>query len=199
MRAVMLAVPEDLLALRKRNGADRNDEMWDGVLHLALLPTRAQQDLEGSLELYLRRSWAPERGARAYHQIALTPVGGWPKNYRVPDLVLLLPHRFAIDRNEYFEGAPSAVVELRSPDDESYEKLPFYFDLGVPEVWIIDRDTKFPELYVPGRKKYRLARPNRAGWLVGPETQVELMHQPPDRLAVRVGGDEAGRRALPEH
>ena len=200
MPAVMSIVSEEFLALRKRIGADRNDEMWDGVLHLAPVPNRVHQDIEGALEAYLRYFWAPEREARVYHQINVAPVGGWPdKNYRVPDLVLLLPHRFAIDRNEYFEGAPSAVVEIRSPDDESYAKLPFYFDLGVPEVWIIDRDTKVPELYVPGRKKYRLARPNRAGWLVGPETQVELRHQPPDRLGVRVGGDDAGRRTLPEH
>ena len=39
----------------------------------------------------------------------------WPNNYRIPDLVLLTPERFDIDCNEYFDGGPDAVVEIRSP------------------------------------------------------------------------------------
>src|SRR4051812_10847768 len=115
MRAVMPIVSEDVLALRKRTGADRYDEMWEGGLHMAPVPTRAHQDFEFHLESYLRSLWAPSREGKVYHQINVAPVGGWPNNYRVPDLVLLLSHRFAIDRNEYFEGAPSAVVEIHSP------------------------------------------------------------------------------------
>jgi hypothetical protein len=34
------------------------------------------------------------------------------------------------------------VVEIRSPGDESFEKLPFFDRIGVGEVLIIDRDTK---------------------------------------------------------
>jgi Uma2 family endonuclease len=60
----------------------------------------------------------------------VAPPGGWPDNHRIPDLVLLTPARFAIDRNEYFEGAPDVVVEIRSPGDESYEKRDFYAALG---------------------------------------------------------------------
>ena len=30
----MVAVPESLLAERRRIGADRRDEMWDGLLHM---------------------------------------------------------------------------------------------------------------------------------------------------------------------
>jgi Uma2 family endonuclease len=82
-----------------------------------------------------------------YHDVNVTPVGGWPNNYRAPDLIILLPDRFAIDHNEYSEGAPSVVVEIHSPGDEAYEKLEFYADLGVPEVWIIDRDGGVPDLY----------------------------------------------------
>jgi Uma2 family endonuclease len=199
MRAVMPVVSEDILAQRKRTGADRYDEMWEGVLHMAPVPNRLHQDFEFSLEAYLRHFWAPERDARVYHQINVASIGGWATDYRVPDVVMLLPHRFAIDRNEYFEGAPTAVVEIHSPGDESYDKLPFYFDLGVPEVWIIQRDTKVPEIYVPGRRRYRLVRPNGGGWIKGPETQVQLKHEAPNHLAIRVGGDDASRRVLPEH
>ena len=89
MRAVMSEVPPDILAWRKRTGADRWDEMWEGVLHMAPSPNRAHQELEWAMETYLRLRWARPRGARVYHQINLASAGGWPNNYRIPDLVLL--------------------------------------------------------------------------------------------------------------
>lgn len=198
MRAVMPVVSPDILAQRKRTGADRYDEMWDGVLHLAPVANRAHQDFAFQLQWYLRTYWAPRFDARAYGEINIASVGGWPNDYRVPDVVLLLPDRSAIDRNEYFEGAPTAVVEIHSPGDEAHDKLPFYYDLGVREVWVIHRDTKVPEMYVPGRRRYRRVRPNGGGWLKGPATKVELKHAPPDRLTVRVGGDAGTIRELPE-
>ena len=39
------------------------------------------------------------------------------------------------------------VVEIQSPGDETYEKLPFYAELGVSEVWIINRDSRSIEVY----------------------------------------------------
>jgi len=145
--------------------------MWEGVLHVPPMPNRFQQDLEGSFETYLRFFWAPHSKAKVYHQINLASIGGWPNNYRIPDLVLLKPERFAIDRNEYFEGAPTVVVEIRSPSDESYEKLPFYAQLGVPEVWIIDRDSGEPEIHVLKGKGYRKKRTGTEGWVSSPETR----------------------------
>src|ERR1700722_6476805 len=50
MKAVMPNVSLDILETRKRNGAAQYDEMWEGVLHMAPVPTRNHQDLEGSLE-----------------------------------------------------------------------------------------------------------------------------------------------------
>src|SRR5262245_25481128 len=155
MKAVMPIVPPDILAWRKKTGAHKFDELWDGVLHMPPMPNRDHQDLEGSLEMYLRVHWGKPNEGKVYHQINLAPIGGWPNNFRIPDLLLLKPERFAIDRNEYFEGAPDVVIEIRSPGDETYEKLDFYRELGVPEVWVIDRDTKEPEVHVlkRGRNK----------------------------------------------
>jgi Uma2 family endonuclease len=198
MRGVMEQVPADVLAFRKRTGLDQYDEMWDGVLHMPSAPNREHQDLEGALETYLRIFWGPPRQAKVYHQINVAPVGGWPDNYRIPDLIMLLPERFAIDLDTYFEGAPTAVVEIHSPGDEAYDKLPFYARLGVPEVWIIHRDTREPEIHVLRGSKYRKQRANGAGWIKGPQTQVELMQARPGRLAVRIGGDDSTRRELPE-
>ncbi|GIX48079.1 MAG: hypothetical protein KatS3mg131_2290 [Candidatus Tectimicrobiota bacterium] len=198
MKAVMPVVPPEILAWRKRTGAERWDEMWEGVLHMVPSPNRAHQDLEWALETYLRLRWARPRGARVYHNINLAPPGGWPNNYRIPDLVLLTPERFGIDRNEYFEGAPEVVVEIRSPGDETYEKLDFYAQLGVPEVWVIDRDSKQPEIYVLREGRYEQKAADADGWLRSPHTGVELRSDKPGVLTLRLAGDDTTREDLPE-
>lgn len=165
MKAVLVDVPKDLLAQRKITGADRWDEVWNGVLQMGPSPNRRQQEFEAVLHIWLERNWAPMSHGKVYHQINLAAVGGWTDNYRVPDLVLLTPDRFGIDHNEYFEGPPRAVVEIRSPGDETYEKLPFYAQLGVPEVWIFDRDTREPQLHQLEADAYRAQAADPTGWL----------------------------------
>jgi Uma2 family endonuclease len=197
MKAVMAEVPPDILAWRKRTGADRWDEMWEGVLHMPPMPNREHQDLEGAMETYLRVHWARLRGCRVYHQINLASPGGWPNNYRIPDLVLLSPERFGIDHNEYFEGAPDVVVEIRSPGDESYDKLAFYAALGVPEVWIINRDSKEPEIYALQTGHYERRAADAAGWVLSTVTGIELRAGQSGKLAMRLAGDEKTHEELP--
>ena len=138
----------------------------------------------------------PTCQGKVYHQINVAAIGGWTKNYRIPDLVLLLPQSFAIDRNEYFEGAPDVVVEIRSPDDETYEKLPFYRDLGVPEVWVIDRDTRVPEIHVLKRGRYKKQSTTAQGWIRSPNMRIE-MASANGKLSVRLAGDDSTRQELP--
>ena len=40
MKAVMSSLLPDIQAMRKRTGADRWDEMWEGVLHMPPMPNR---------------------------------------------------------------------------------------------------------------------------------------------------------------
>jgi Uma2 family endonuclease len=40
------------------------------------------------------------------------------------------------------------VVDILSPDDETYEKLPFYAAHGVTEVFIVDPDTRRAHMFV---------------------------------------------------
>jgi Uma2 family endonuclease len=199
MRGVIPIVTPDIIAWRKRTGAHRWDEIWDGVWHIMPIPNREQQALASGLLFYLHQHWAKPRGAKAYPGINLATPRGWPdKNYRIPDLLLLSPERFAIDHNEYFEGAPDAVVEIHSPGDEAYEKLQFYAHLGVPEVWIIHRDTKVPEIYLLRKGRYRKQRANGGGWVRSPGTGVELRAGKPGKLAIRMNGDDSTRADLPE-
>ena len=196
MRADIPDVSPGLLAWHKRTGADKWDEMWEGVLHMPPMPNRDHQDLEWAIETYLRVHWAARRGARVYHNINVASPGGWPSDYRIPDVVLLTPERFGIDRNEYFEGAPDVVVEIRSPGDESGEKLEFYARIGVPEVWIIDRDSKAPEIYALRSGQYTRQPAGADGWLLSAATGIELRVGAPGKLAIRLQADERSRQDL---
>jgi Uma2 family endonuclease len=104
----------------------------------------------------------------------------------------------AKNRGECLEGPPTVVIEIHSPGDEALEKLPFYANLGVPEVWIIDRDSRAVEIYaLRGRGQERIA-PTADGWLQSAATGVQLRTERDGRLAIEVAGDSATLRLLPE-
>jgi Uma2 family endonuclease len=161
-------------------------------------PNITHQDLEWELELWLRTYWARPLGNRVHHNVNVAPPGGWPDDYRIPDLVLLTPDRFHIDRDEYLEGPPTVVVEIRSRGLETMEKLPFYARLGVPEVWVVERDSRVPELYALGTGRYEQQSPAADGWLNSAATHVRLRGEVGERLALQFGADESTRRLLPE-
>lgn len=166
MKAVMIEMPERWLAERERTPGSHRDEMWDGVLHMVPTPNVMHQDFAGHLYAFLLYNWGRPGGGRAYGEVNVSPPGerDWRQNYRVPDLTLLGPDRFGIDAGSHMAGAPTVVVEIRSPGDETYEKLAFYAALGVPEVWVFDRDTRAVEVRVLAGGGYELATPDADGW-----------------------------------
>ena len=198
MKAVMPEVPQHILQWRKRTGADQWDEVWEGVLHMPPAPNREHQELEGVLEAWLRANWARPGGNKVYHQINLASVGGWPHDYRIPDLVLLAADRFHIDHNEYFEGAPTVVVEIHSPGDEAYDKMPFYAKLGVPEVWIVDRHGRVPEVYALAGDRYERQAPDHEGWILSSAAGIQLREHPGRKLALQVAGEPSTLGIVPE-
>jgi len=197
MKAVMPVVLPDILSYRKRHGLDRYDEMWQGVLHMAPAPNFPHQDLEGELASWLRRRWGRPIRAKVIQQINLASIGGWPDDYRIPDIILLAPDRFHINRNEYFEGPPNLLIEIHSSGDETYEKLTWYAALGVPEVWVIHRDTEEPEIHLLRKDRYRKQRVLASGWLRSPGTGIELRRAKGNKLGIRLTGDDTTREDLP--
>ena len=193
MKAVMAEIPPHILEWRRRTGADQWDEVWEGVLHMVPPPHDDHQELEWSLETWFRIHWARPYGNKVRHQRAVAPPGDWPHNYRVPDLVLLTPDRFDIEQGTHLEGAPNVVVEIRSPEDETYEKLPFYASLGVPEVWVIDRDTKQPELHVLKSGSYEAQSPAEDGWIHSAATGIQLRGAGDGRVTLQIAGEESTR------
>jgi hypothetical protein len=111
----MSAIPAEILAWRKRTGADRWDEMWEAVLHMPPAPNRDHQDLEWNLEFYLRMHWARPYRARVYHQINVAATCSWPHNYCIPDLVLLLSAATAIE----LRAGHSGKLDIRVAGDEA--------------------------------------------------------------------------------
>jgi len=198
MRAVMAVAPADFLQLRRRRGADIWDEMWEGVLYMPPAPNIEHQDFEGQLEAWVRAHWAHVRGRRVYHGVNLAPVGGWPDNYRIPDLVLLAEDCAAKNCGECLEGPPTVVIEIRSPGDEALEKLPFYANLSVPAVWVIDRDSRTVEIHALRAGTQERITPAPDGWLHSAATGIRLRPERDRKLAIQMAGDPASLRFLPD-
>jgi Uma2 family endonuclease len=195
MKAVMADVPQHILDWRRHTGDDQWDEMWEGVLHMAPSPNREHQDIEGALEHWLRRYWAEPKDCRVYHQINVSEPGTWPKNYRIPDLVLLTPARFDIDCNEYFEGGPDVAVEIHSPGDEAYDKFSFYSKVLVREIWVVHRESRRPEVYELTGGVYQRKEPDSSGWVLSDVVGVEMRAASDGKLEIRLAGrdDTLGR------
>src|SRR5204863_4596560 len=196
MRAVLVHVTDQELADRRAKGLDRWDEMWDGVLHMTPVPNvEHQQILDGLIE-FLRPHLRTTRRGRIISGIN---VFGSASNYRIPDLTFVAAGREHILHEDGVRGeGPDAVIEIRSPDDETYDKLPFYASLGVREVLVIDRDTKRPELYRLAGSQYVALQEDDEGFVRSEAMGVRFRRIAGEkpRLAVEDGRDPASRVEL---
>ncbi len=154
-------VPADLLAERRRLGHDKFDEMWEGELHLVPPANEEHQRIGGHL-LATLFALVEESGLHLRHEIGLfDPAIPEPTSYRQPDLAVFSD---AVRTERGIDGAAHLVVEIRSPGDESFQKLPFYERMGVGEVLIIDRDTKSVRRWALTDRDLVEAQADRDGW-----------------------------------
>lgn len=121
-----------LVERRRRFGIDLHDEVWEGVLHMVPGPNSAHGKLDRRVARLLDE---PAQTA------GLEPAGpvniGSAEDYRVPDAALLRPGPDAV----YLPSA-ALVVEIVSPGDETWAKLPFYASHGVNELLIVDPQAR---------------------------------------------------------
>jgi Uma2 family endonuclease len=174
MRAVLVHVTEEDLARRRRLGLDRYDEMWEGVLHMTPSPEYEHQRIKGKLYIFLdtllsRRS----RGLVALEVNVFNDASREP-DYRIPDMSFLSRGRESLMARDGVHGGPDAVIEVRSPEDETYEKLPFFASLGVREVVVIDRDSKKPEVHRLAAGRFAVAAADASGWVVSETLGVRM-------------------------
>jgi hypothetical protein len=123
---------EQLIERRHALGLDTFDEVWAGEYHIAAAVEFRHAYLDNSVAALLRPH------AEAAGVIGSGPLNlGQDDDFRVPDRGL---HREMVDA-VYLDTAV-AVVEIVSPDDETYEKFPFYADHAVEEVLVVEPDAR---------------------------------------------------------
>lgn len=133
----MLEVPAGLLDERRRLDQDRLDEVWEGEIHL-VPPADFQHNRMATVLTTGLESRARERGLLVTHDTGVWATGEEPESYRVPDVLVVAPERTSARGVENTPGA-LLIVEIRSPRDETYAKLPFYDRVGVAEFLVVDR------------------------------------------------------------
>lgn len=194
MKAVWLEVSKEELARRKQTGIDRWDEMWEGVLHMAPAPTYEHQRVVDELIAFLLPLFKKRRRGQVRAGINVFREASRKEDYRIPDLTFIAAdNEKVIAEDGTRGGAPDAVIEVRSPGDESYEKLPFFADLGVREVVVIDRDSKKPEVYRLAGKQYLAVAPDREGWARSEVLGVRFGLAEGPRLTVEDSTDSSTR------
>jgi Uma2 family endonuclease len=168
VRAIFLEVPEGFLAERERLGHDRKDEMWEGVLHMVPPASGIHERVAHGL-LFALKPIADRLGLMT--RAGTTGLFGSEKNYRLPDVTL------AREDQESERGLESAelVVEVLSPYDESRDKFPFFAQLGIREVWLVDPNSRAFELYVLTRGAYIRRLPDDDGRVTSPVLGVTLV------------------------
>jgi Uma2 family endonuclease len=123
--------PVELQQLRERRerlGLDRRDEVWEGVLHMNPPPSY----LHERLLMVLARLIGPHADAAGLEMTGGVGLGV-KNNFRVPDLALHRPGAAA-----QWQPTLALALEILSPEDEAWEKLPFYAAHDVDELVIVD-------------------------------------------------------------
>ena len=154
---------DELLDRRRRLGLDHADEMWEGVLHVNPAPHGRHGLVVQQLAELLG---GPSRAAGLVP--ALTDINvGAEGDYRVPDGGIL----YSGPARLYYPTA-ALVVEILSPKDESWAKLPFYAAHDVDEVLIVD--PKKREVHWLGLRGDRYEPIERSGLIeLGPKDLAE--------------------------
>jgi Uma2 family endonuclease len=129
---VMDPAPAEIDALierRRRLGLDHRDEIWEGVYRMNPPPS-----LEHQIILQQLAELMGPLAERAHLLAVIQEFGlGTSEEYRVPDGGLHRPGATGV-----WHPTAALVIEIVSPGDESWEKLPFYAAHHVDELLIID-------------------------------------------------------------
>lgn len=133
MRTLVLDSPaaglDPLFESRRRSGLDRLDEIWEGVYHMVPAPSGPH----ATIEAQVIRLLGPYADTADLTMTGQCNLGESEQNFRVPDS--------ALHRNPptgIWNPTAALVVEIVSPDDETWEKLPFYAAHQVDEVLIVN-------------------------------------------------------------
>ena len=194
MKAVVLSVTDQELAQRRLTGIDRFDEMWEGVLHMAPAPTYEHQRIISEITQFIgplcrrRGLGVLAIGINVFNEASKEP------DYRIPDFSFVAKGReHILARDGVRGGGPDAVIEVRSPEDETYEKLPFFARLAVREGIVIDRDTKRPQIYRLAGTQYVAVQAREDGSVDSDVMKVRFVSTGAGRMQLEDVDDPATR------
>jgi Uma2 family endonuclease len=142
-----------LLRRRRALGQDKRDEVWEGVYYVvphASYPHGRMQVRFGHLIELL----GEPLGLSASVEANL----GTSDDFRVPDVVAARGEPTTL-----YVATAAIVVEILSPNDQTFAKFGFYAARGVEEVWVADLDERSVRIWELDREGY--AETGRSGVL----------------------------------
>jgi Uma2 family endonuclease len=150
-------VERRLRAQRKAWGVDHHDEVWEGVYVMSPIADNEHQSLvKGLIVAFYEVIERPSLGIVLPGANVSDRVERWTKNYRTPDVVVILNGSAAQDHGKFWTGPLDFVVEIVSRGDRSRRKLPFYSRMGVRELLLVDRKPWCLTLYRHDGEKLQL-------------------------------------------
>jgi Uma2 family endonuclease len=78
-----------------------------------------------------------------------------PKRFRIPDVCVVLGGT----KEKIFTTPPFLCVEILSPEDRMsrvWERIHDYFEMGVPNVWVIDPENRIAHIASPAGDLHRV-------------------------------------------
>jgi Uma2 family endonuclease len=163
---------EALLERRRRSGLHRLDEVWEGVLHMVPAPSFGHASIAQQLAELLGPL---ARAAGLTPAVGEFNLGDSEEDFRVPDGGL---HRGR--PSGIWIGTAALVIEIVSPGDESWQKLPFYAAHRVDEVLIVDPHERAVHWLTRAGEDYREV------------TRSALIELGPVELAGRIAWPDTG-------
>jgi Uma2 family endonuclease len=160
--------------------------MWEGTLHMVPAPSPEHQRIASKTNTFLDVLCERTRRGTIWPAVNVVDDRAATPDYRIPDFSFIAQGNEDLVRKDGIHGAPDAVLEIRSPGDESYEKLDFFARLGVREVIVIDRDSKRPEVFRLAGPRYLAVSADGDGWVASEALRVRFRALPsaPPRLAI---------------
>lgn len=139
---------DQVKADRSAIGADRYDEVWEGVDLIMPMPGLEHQRVVGGVDrAFIETVQDPGDGLVFPGCNISDRVENWMHNYRIPDNAVFLNDNPAENHRTFWFGGPDFAVEILSPDDRSRDKFEFYARIGTRELLLIDREPWALELY----------------------------------------------------
>lgn len=151
-------VARELRAERKARGNDQHDEVWEGVYVMSPLADNIHQEIVAGFVTAFHQVIGDTKKGRVFPGVNVSDrVEGWKKNYRTPDVAVVLSGSRAQSHYTFWTGPVDFLVEVVSRGDRSRLKLPFYSKLGVREVLLVHRNPWRLCLYRHDGNKLRVA------------------------------------------